>query len=287
MCTRGGETYCEQKQLMADLDVVANRPYCWALTAEEWCGAYARHPWLAGAFAWTGFDYRGECDWPAVHCNFGIMDTCGYPKNNFWYYKARWTDEDVLQVYPHLNLPRTNLWVNTNCDEVELTVNGVSLGWRKRPAGEFRLSFPVKVDHGEVRAVGRRKGRTSTCLLETTGPLAGLKLHVDREQIAADGRDATVVDVIACDSAGREIPDCCDLVLLDAQGGLNIVGVGNGNPTSHEADRIHSGQWQRRLFNGRLQVVVRAGRLPGLGGVVARLAEDGTLSACATIRLVK
>lgn len=286
MCTRGGEVYCEQKQQMADLDVVANRPYAWALTADEWCSAYARHPWLAGAFAWTGFDYRGECAWPAVHCNFGIMDTCGYPKNNFWHYKARWTDEAVLQVYPHLNLPRTNLWVNTNCDEVELTVNGVSLGWRKRPAGEYRLSFPVKVDGGTVRAVGRKMGRTIVRLLEKTGPLAELKLRADRSRITADGRDATVVDVIACDAAGREIPDCCELVLLDARGALDIIGVGNGDPMSHEPDRILNGQWKRRLFNGRLQVVVRSGMCSGSGQIMARLADGRSLSAAVTVECV-
>ena len=274
MCTRGGEAYCDGKQEMADLDCAANRPYHWALAAEEWCDAYARHPWLAGAFAWSGFDYRGECAWPAVNCNFGIMDLCGYPKNNYHYYRARWTDDDVLQVYPHLNLPRTNLWVNTNCDEVELVVNGRSCGRIRRPPGKYRLSFPVDFTRGTVLARGVRDGRAVEFSASTAGPLAMLRMTPDRKRLVSDGRDATVVDVVALDECGREVPDCCEMVSVRLSGEGRILGVGNGNPVSHEPDKCPEGAWRRRLFNGRMQIVVQSGLEPGEMSIEASAPGD-------------
>ncbi len=263
LCMRGGEVCKTNRLEMADADTVANRPYSWAYTAEEWTTRAAERPWFAGAFAWTGFDYRGECPWPASNCNFGILDLCGYEKNNAHYYAARWTDRDVLHIYPHPNMARTNFWVNTNCDSVELFVNGRSVGRQTRPEGVYRLNFQVAFEKGTVEARGVRAGREVTASRATSGPLARIKATVDRAMIAADGADATVVDLVALDAAGREVPDCCLPVRFRATGAGSILGVGNGNPLSHEPDVCEAGAWTRRFFYGRCQVVVRAGRAPG------------------------
>ena len=263
LLTRGGEGQLGQRHVMPDTDLPENRPMCWALTAEEWTSFLDGRDWFAGAFAWTGFDYRGECHWPATICNFGILDLCGYAKSNFHYYRARWTDEDVLHVYPNWNQSRTNLWINTNCEEVELFVNGTSVGRQTRDAKNFRLNFPVVYKPGTVEAKGRRGGREVVFRMATTGSAVALKLVPDRVRLVADGRDATVVDVIALDAAGNEVPDACGPVQFAFEGAGRIAGVGNGDPMSHEEDVCKDGEWTRRLFNGRCQVVVKANREPG------------------------
>ncbi len=81
----------------------------WGETAEEWWTFYATREWEAGGFAWTGFDYRGEptpYGWPSINSSFGIVDMCGFPKDNFFYYKSWWTKEPVLHLFPHWNVGR-------------------------------------------------------------------------------------------------------------------------------------------------------------------------------------
>jgi len=263
LATRGGETFMTNRLLFADSDVEQNRPKCWNLTAEEWTTFYAARPYLAGAFVWTGFDYRGESWVPATSCCYGILDLCGFPKNNASYYAARWTDRDVLHVYPHWNLPRTNLWVNTNCDEVELFVNGRSIGRRRRSPDKYRLAFPVSYEPGTVEARGVRKGRPVSFKMETSGAVCRLRLDAVRTVLTADGQDATVVNVTALDAAGRMVPNACCPVYFEQQGMGRLLGVGNGDPMSHEPDVCHEGQWMRTFFNGRCQVVVGASAVPG------------------------
>ena len=279
LVTRGGETRLGSRHVMPDADLPENRPYGWALTAEEWTTFCAARGYFAGAFVWTGFDYRGECSWPATVCNFGVLDLCGFAKNNFHYYRARWTNEDVLQAYPHWNRSRTNLWVNTNCDEVELFVNGRSVGRRTRDANSYRMNFPVTYEPGVVEAKGVRNGRTVGFRMATTGRAVRLKLAADRSRLLADGRDATVIDVIALDADGNEVPDACEPVFFTCAGAGRLVGVGNGDPMSHEEDVCRDGEWTRRLFNGRCQLVVRAGREPGelsVGAFLSRTEAFGT-----------
>ena len=275
LTTRGGEVKLGFRNVMPDADLPENRPYFWALTAEEWTTFCAERNYYAGAFVWTGFDYRGECTWPATVCNFGVLDLCGFAKNNFHYYRARWTDEDVLHVYPNWNLPRTNLWVNTNCDEVELFVNGKSVGRQRRDPKAYRMNFPVTYVPGTVEAKGVRNGHAVSYRMTTTGRAVSLKLVADRQSLRADGRDATVIDVIALDADGNEVPDACLPVYFDCRGEGRIIGVGNGDPMSHEEDVCKDGEWTRRLFNGRCQVVVKAGLNPGTLRLSAGFSRSG------------
>lgn len=259
LVTRGADTFAgDTYQQMRDTDLVENRPYGWALGAEEWTTAAAKRPWFAGAFVWTGFDYRGECTWPAINCNFGVLDLCGYFKNNAYYYQARWTDNNVLHIYPHANGPRNSFWVNTNCDEVELFINGESVGKQKRPDGVFRLNFPVSFESGTVEARGIRNGRTVTDKTETTGRFVKIGVSADRTVLSADGTDATVVNFVALDKDGREVPDCCDALYFTEEGAGKILGLGNGNPLDHGSDKKLGGLWTRKFFNGKCQAIIQA-----------------------------
>ena len=284
LTTRGAEVFAGARQVLPDLDIPATRPNGWSYGAEEWTTRAAARPWFAGAFAWTGFDYRGECHWPAINCNFGILDLCGFPKNNAWYYRARWTDGDVLHVYPHANAARTNFWVNTNCDRVELFVNGKSVGAQTRADGTYRLSFPVDFTRGEVVARGVRKGREVVTRIVTSGRFAKLALKPDRTALAADGADATVVNLTALDADGNEVPDCNERLYFTLDGDGEILGVGNGDPLDHDADLATAAGWTRRLFNGRCQVVVRSSCKAGL--FVLRAQSDTVPPSSAEIKTV-
>jgi beta-galactosidase len=207
---------------------------------------YAARPWTAGVFFWTGFDYRGEptpFDFPAVSSQFGILDTCGFPKDGASYLQAWWTDEPVLHLFPHWNWPgregqEIEVRAHSNCEEVELFLNGTSLG-RKKMEPNGHLAWPVRYAPGALVAKGYRAGReTLVTKIETTGPAAAVALAPDRATIKADGRDVAVITVELRDAAGRIAPTAGDAVGFAISGPGRIIGVGNGDPASLEADQF-------------------------------------------------
>lgn len=213
-------------------------------TAEEWWKYYAARPWASGAFVWTGFDYRGEpspFDWPSINSEFGILDTCGFPKDVFYYYQSWWTDRPVLHLMPHWNWPGAtgrdiDVRAFANCQEVELFLNGRSLGRQAMPRNSH-LQWSVKYEPGILSAKGYTDGKEVTeTRVETTGEPAAIRLIPDRDTINADGEDCSVITVAVVDTAGRVVPTASNLVHFTLNGPGKIIGVGNGNPISHEAD---------------------------------------------------
>ena len=173
----------------------------WGETAEEWWKFYATREWEAGGFAWTGFDYRGEptpYGWPSINSQFGIVDMCGFPKDTFFYYKAWWGTEPVLHLFPHWNFEGKEgeeipVWVHSNLDEVELLVNGKSLGSQKVPH-LGHVEWKVKYEPGVIEARGSKDGKVVlTEKRETTGPTVAIRLTADRMEINADGEDVAMV----------------------------------------------------------------------------------------------
>lgn len=243
----------------------------WSSTAEQWWSVIADQPWNMGGFIWTGFDYRGEptpFKWPNINSHFGILDMCGYPKNIYYYYQSWWTNKDVLHISPHWNWPGKegqdiDVWVNSNLTDVELFLNGKSLGKKVMPRNGH-LNWSVPYQPGKLEAVAEKNGRTIRYAVETTEAPYEIVLTPDRTTITADGRDATVVNVTAKDRMGREVPDANFLVQFSLKGDARIIGVGNGDPSSHEADQYPAGeQWKRSLFGGKCQVIVQAGKTKG------------------------
>jgi beta-galactosidase len=240
-------------------------------TAEEWWKFYAAREWLAGGFVWTGFDYRGEpkpYGWPSINSNFGAMDVCGFPKNIYYYYQAWWSDKDVLHIAPHWNWRGKEgqmiaVWCQSNSESVELFLNGKSQG-RKAMEPNSHLEWKVPYEPGVIEARGRRNGRELVTRIETTGTPANIRLVADRASILADGEDVSVITVTAHDEQGREVPIADNLIQFDVSGAGRIIGVGNGDPSSHEADKYLNGKYQRRLFNGKCQVIVQAIRQAGV-----------------------
>ena len=216
----------------------------WAQTAENWWSFFAARPWLSGGFVWTGFDYRGEptpYSWPCINSHFGILDTCGFPKDNFWYYQSWWSDQTVLHLLPHWNWSgrdgqNMDVRALSNCEEVELILNGQSLGRKPVP----RLSharWDVPYAAGTMRAIGYRDGKAvADTKVETTGAPAGIRLTPDRATINADGEDISIITVAVTDAQGRIVPTAGNLVQFGLQGPGKIIGVGNGDPSCHEPD---------------------------------------------------
>lgn len=238
---------------------------------------YAERPFLAGMFIWTGFDYRGEptpFGWPAIASQFGMMDLCGFPKDAYYYFKSWWTNEPVLHVFPHWNWAgkegeMVDVWVYSNCDEVELFLSGESLG-RKRMQPNAHLAWPVAYAPGTLLARGYKDGREIvTATIETTGEPTAVRLTPNRTTLAADGEDVVVITVEALDAQGRRVPTASNEIAFELAGPGGIIGVGNGDPSSHEADVFvasDGGQpprWKRSLFNGLAQVIVQSTREPG------------------------
>jgi beta-galactosidase len=205
---------------------------------------YAARPWAAGVVYWTGFDYRGEpvpFGWPAISSQFGILDTCGFPKDGFYYLKSWWSDETVLHLFPHWNWPgregeSIEVRAHSNCEEVELFLNDVSLGRQRMPINGH-LAWPVRYAPGSLVARGCRGGREiAVARVETTGAAAALALTPDRATVTADGRDVAVITVDVRDAAGRIVPTAGQRATFAISGPGKIIGVGNGDPSSHEPD---------------------------------------------------
>ena len=264
ICTRGVYTTDALRNTLSAYDV--NQPG-WGEQAEEWWKFYATREWEAGGFAWTGFDYRGEptpYGWPSINSQFGIVDMCGFPKDTFYYYKSWWNSEPVLHLFPHWNFEGREgeeipVWVHSNLDEVELFLNGKSMGNQKVPR-LGHVEWKVKYEPGAIEARGTKGGKVVLVeKRETTGPAMAIRLTADRMEIDADGEDVAILKVEALDKEGRTVPTANNLIGFKVTGDGVLIGVGNGDPNCQESDK----EPKRSLFNGLAQVIVQSTRKPG------------------------
>lgn len=265
--TRGIYEKDSIRAYVPDQDIIA--PW-WASKAETWWKLAAENNYWQGGFVWTGFDYRGEptpYKWPNINSHFGIMDMCGFPKNIYYYYKSWWTKEDVLHISPHWNWPNKigqpiDVWVNSNADDVELFLNGKSLGKKIMPRNSH-LQWEVNYEPGTLQAIAHKKGKELLTKIETTKVAEQIVLTPNKEVVKANGKDGIIVNVSFLDSEYKEVPDANNLIQFSISGDAKIIGVGNGDPSSHEPDKCEDRKWQRSAFNGKCQVIIQAGKTPG------------------------
>jgi beta-galactosidase len=241
LTTRGIYVMDKEHGYQTAYDDSSNLPRGDTNTAEGWWTFYAARPWASGGFAWTGFDYRGENDWPDGVSNYGTIDLAGFPKDNFYYYQAWWSDKPVLHLLPHWNWPgregqNIEVWCFSNWDEVELFLNGVSLGRKAMPRNSH-LQWTVPYAAGTLMARGYENGKVMADeKIETTGSPAAIQLTPDRATINPDGEDVSVVTVAVTDAKGRVVPVANNRIDFEVSGPGKIIGVGNGDPSSHEPD---------------------------------------------------
>jgi beta-galactosidase len=186
------------------------------------------------------------------------MDLCGFPKDNYHYYRAWWGSEPVLHLFPHWNWPGREgqavaVWVHSNCEAVELFVNGRSLG-RQTVARNTHLAWQVPYEPGRITAHGFRGGRRIlTAERQTTGAPARIGLSSDRRQLAPG--EVAVVRAAILDAQRREVPTASDRIAFTLTGDAVLLGVGNGDPRSLEPDHATT----RSAFNGLAMALVQAG----------------------------
>lgn len=244
----------------------------YGLSSESWWKIYDERGFLSGGFAWAGFDYRGEpfpYSWPCVSSQYGVIDTCGFPKDNYFYYQAWWGAKPVLHLFPHWNWEGKEgqdvaVWCHSNLDSVELFLNGTSLG-EKRVSRNSHIEWSVKYAPGVLEARGSKNGKVLlTQTRETAGAPTTLVLHPDRVQVAADGEDLSVVAVEVVDDQGRLVATAGNEVVFRVEGPGRLIGLGNGDPSCHEPDKPSSfTQARRSAFNGLCMALVQALKQPG------------------------
>jgi beta-galactosidase len=240
------------------------------------------YDYVIGDFLWTGIDYLGESAWPFKSSNAGALDTCGFPKDSYFFYKSIWTKTPVLHLFPHWNWKGSEgriipVYCFTNCDTVELFMNGKSFGvkgyefprvgmegeYDKYPAraralqtsADLHLSWDVPYEPGTLKAVGIKDGKVIEAVeVSTSGEPAAVRLSADRTRIDTVWDDLSHVTVEIVDVQGRVVPDAENDVVFEVRGPGLIAGLDNGNPASHESYRGD----RRKAFSGMALVLVRS-----------------------------
>jgi beta-galactosidase len=233
------------------------------------------NPSVAGEFVWTGFDYRGEPNpfsWPAVTSQTGAMDLCGFPKPAYYYWKSWWNRKPSVYVFPAWNFPKRMIGKAvlvrgySNCDRVELLLNGKSMGVQRMPPYRY-LQWRVAYAPGTLMARGYDQGRVAAqYTVSTAGPAGSLRLKDEFPHLTANGQDVAPIEVEVVDADGRVVPDANKLIRFSISGPGTLAGVANGNPSSHEPSVGN----QRRAFRGLCMVLVRAKNQPGAITVTAQ-----------------
>jgi beta-galactosidase len=282
--TRGTFESDRRSQVLESYD---NEPSDWGATHRKAWRAIAERPFVAGDFVWTGIDYRGEptpFEWPSASSSFGAMDLCAFPKTAFWIHQAHWIrNRLVLKLVPHWNWAGREgrfirVMVATNAPRVRLLLDG-----RQVAEGDVdpidMVTFQVPYAPGRLEAVALRDGaELGRDMVETSGVAARLVLTPDRATLAGDGLDAMPVTVSAVDAQGRPVPTANLPVRFEVAGAGSVIGVGNGDPNSHEADKAS----ERSLFNGLAQVILQS-RRSGHGPLVLHAASPGLQGAALVV----
>ena len=273
------------------------------IRAEQLWKWVATHDYFAGDFMWTGIDYLGETRWPSKGAGSGPIDIIGFPKDSYYFYQSQWTRAPVLHLFPHWNWPGREgqiipVLAYTNCNAVELFLNGRSLGEKRlefpmqgtsggwnsyaRPqinptTSDLHLTWDVPYEPGELRAVGKRDGAVACeATVRTAGPPAAIRLSVDHDTIDADPRDVAHVTFEIVDASGTLVPDAGTRVRIEVEGGT-ILALDNADLTDREPNSTNP----RRAFHGRGLAIIQAQRA---GRVRVSASAEGLRGAEVEIR---
>ncbi len=257
----------------------------WGATHEDSWKAVKKYDFIAGTFVWSGFDFLGEpvpYQWPSRSSYYGIVDLAGFPKDVYYMYQSEWTSKPVLHIFPHWNWNEGQLvdvWAYyNNADEVELFLNGKSLGIKRKRGDTLHVMWRVPFEPGTLKAVSTKNGKVIlTREIKTAGQPAKIRLTADKKMIKADGQDLSFVTVEVLDSNNNHVPNAGNLIKFSITGEGTIAGVDNGDPTSMESFKAP----ERKLFNGKALVIVMSSEKSGSIHISAR--ADGIKSASVTL----
>jgi beta-galactosidase len=239
----------------------------WGTNHEKSWRLVRDNAFISGMYIWTGFDYLGEPTpfwWPARSSFFGIIDLAGFPKDVYYMYQSEWTNKTVLHVFPHWNHnagDTVDVWAYfNNADEVELFLNGKSLGRKAKENNNLHAKWRTIYEPGSIKAVSYKNGKeVATKENKTAGKAAKIKLMVDRPSILANNEDLAFVTVQITDENGVLVPNADNLVEFTIEGNAEIKAVDNGDPISHE----RFVDTKRKAFNGLCLAIIKAGNKAG------------------------
>ncbi|MEN2401342.1 glycoside hydrolase family 2 TIM barrel-domain containing protein [Flavobacterium sp. MC2016-06] len=239
----------------------------WGSTHEATWKVIKKYDFLSGMFIWTGFDYIGEptpYEWPSVSSYFGVVDLAGFPKDVYYMYQSEWTNKTVLHLFPHWNWKAgqtVDVWAYyNNADEVELFLNGKSVGVRSKKGDDLHVMWKVPFEAGTLKAISRKNGKTVLeSEIKTAGNPSNLKLTADRSTIKADGNDLSFVTVDILDAKGTLAPNANNEINFSLKGDGKIVGVCSGDPVSHES---YKGS-KHTALNGKCLVIIQSSTKTG------------------------
>lgn len=260
----------------------------WGSTHEVTWREVKRLPYVSGMFIWTGFDYLGEPTpywWPSRSSFFGIVDLAGIPKDVYYMYQSEWTDTPVLHLFPHWNWKeegqKVDVWAYYNqADEVELFLNGKSLGAQSKTDSTFHVNWRVPFTSGTLKAVSRRDGKeVLTKEIHTAGEAARIALIPDRAIIQADGSDLSFVTVEIQDKDGNLVPAANQLLRFSVEGNGFISGTDNGD----QNDPVSLKKPERHAFYGKAMVVVQNNGKKG--NITLKAATEGLPDATVTLQV--
>jgi beta-galactosidase len=250
----------------------------WGSTHEETWKIVKKYDFFSGMFIWTGWDYIGEptpYPWPAISSYFGIIDLAGFPKDMYYMYQSEWTNKPVLHLFPHWNWKEgqdVDVLAYFNSDEVELFLNGKSLGAKRKVGDELHVVWRVPFEPGTLRAVSRKNGKeVLTEEVRTAEQPAKIVLIPDRKVIQAGGTDLSFVTVKIVDQNGTLVPRADNLINFEVDGEAFIAGVDNGSEISHESFKAN----HRKAFHGMALAIVQS---KGKAGRVTLRATSAGLS---------
>ncbi len=235
----------------------------WGATHEETWKVVKNLDFISGIFIWAGIDFLGEPvpypDYPARSSYYGIVDLAGFPKDVYYMYQSEWTDKPVLHVFPHWNWKEgqeVDVWAYYNrADEVELFLNGKSLGKKSKKKGEFHVMWRVPYAPGTLKAVSRKGGEV---VLEkevrTAGEAAALQLQPDKDYLRKNKKSLCFITVNVVDKDGNLVPKTKNNVYFDVSGGAKIAGVDNG----YQADTTSMKAPEKKAFNGKCLVILQS-----------------------------
>jgi len=278
------------------------------IDAEQLWKFVSTRRYVIGDFMWTGIDYLGESQWPYKNDSFGVLDLCGFPKDGYYFYQSRWTEPPMVHLFPHWNWRGREGQVipvlcYTNCDAVELFLNGRSFGEKRiefprqghsgawnlydKPlvnatTGDLHLQWDVPYTPGTLKAVGKKDGKiVCTQEIRTTGDPSGIRLSVDRDTLKAGERGAANVKVEVVDEAGNIVPTADNLVHFSLAGPGKIIGVDNGDPAEHSSYKAD----RRKAFNGLCLAVVRPTNTAGT--IMITAASEGLKTSTLQLQVQK
>ncbi|MBN2611045.1 MAG: DUF4982 domain-containing protein [Bacteroidales bacterium] len=267
------------------------------------------YDYVIGDFMWTGIDYYGESwRWPSRGASSGYLDNCGFPKDGYYFFKSIWTEKPTLHLLPHWNLSAGQAGLKgregqvvpvlcfTNCDTVELFLNGKSYGekylefprkgntesWNKpedgkvyTTTGDLHLSWDVVYEPGELVAKGKKDGKEYIYRRVTAGEPFQIRLSADRDQIKANPSDVAHITVEVLDKDGNIVPTADNLIEFEVEG-AEIIGVENGNMRDLSSPKAK----ERKAFNGLCLAIVQA-KKPGK--ITVKAVSEGLKSTVVNI----